>query len=858
MRAMLVCAMLATLAAVTAAEPAAAAVESTRQSTSIPAEPLATALKTLARQRGFQVLYRSELVKALRTRGVSGSLTVDEALAGLLQGTGLTYRFVDPRTVTIVRAEIRSSDEAPTPAADGKATANSQPPGDEAGKPLDPSGPSGSPAAEGGTASLSADSSVLQEVTVTADKIAEPLMSVPMALTALTGSDLERSSSYRFEDYVGKVPGLTMIDDGASSSQLVIRGITTGVNVINTSVASYIDETPFTEAGPGAGSGFIAPDLDTFDMERIEVLKGPQGTLYGANALGGLLKFVTNAPDVSGFAAKVESGVSSVTDGATGFDVHAMVNMPLASDAALRLVGYDTDYPGFIDDPSRGLTDINGEHVSGGRASLLYVPADSFSVRLNALYQVRSWADWPNEDVSPGTLAPIYGSLEQEHLISQPGKLTTQLYNVTMNWDAGFAKLLSSTSYYSNDNQYIQDYSDSYESLLTSVFGAPYGLAVQAKAWYVHSFTQELRLTSSGDGPLQWLAGAYFTNQNADENTAYVPIDATTDKILYSDPLGLGGYVSPTQYREHAGFGNLDYHFSSTFDVSAGARYSENDQTFHEYAPGIFGGGYDFGRTSSQSVVTYSTDARWHVAPRTMLYARVATGFAPGGPNDSVPNQVVPSTYGSSKTVDYELGVKSSELNGLLTTQLSVFDIEWSKIQLVAIISGFGTIVNGSSARSKGFEWDLGYHPLPGLTLGFNGAYTEAYLTQAAPASVNAGVGARLPGSPLWETSTDIEYERSLVGPYSGFASLEWRFSGSRYAEFQSIGPRQVMPSYNVVDLHAGVENDRWSAELYVKNLTNRIVINYIYEETLQGGLGAQSATVMQPRTIGLDLTCKF
>lgn len=856
----LACAVLWALVGFTIANAATAVIDSTAQTTSIPSESLATALRTLARERQFQVLYRSELVRSLRTRGASGTLTVREALAELLEGTGLTYRLVDAHTVTIVRTDRGSSSGTAAPSSHGPEDAGARPPptGNESRTSGDRAAPSGSAAPDRGSSDSSASTAVLQEVTVTADKISEPLMDVPMSLTALTGSELERSASYRFEDYVGSVPGLTMIDNGAMGSQLVIRGITTGVDVINTSVATYIDETPFTESGVSAGAGFIAPNLDTFDMERIEVLKGPQGTLYGANALGGLLKFVTNPPDVSGFAAKVESGVSSVAAGATGFDTHAMVNLPLASDAALRLVGYDTDYPGFINDPSLGATDINGSHVSGGRASLLYVPSEAFSARLNALYQVSSWADWPNEDVNPGTLTPLHGNLVQQHLIGQPGRLTTQLYNLTIRWDTGPARLLSSTSYYSNDNRVIQDYSDAYEPLLTSIFGAPYGLAVSAPAWYVHSFTQELRLTSAGDAPLQWLVGGYFTNQNGNEDTAYLPIDATTHEVLYSDPLGLGGYVGLSHYREYAGFANLDYHFSPTLDVSAGARYSQNSQTFHETAPGLLGGGYDFGTASSQSVVTYSTDARWHVAPRSMLYARVATGFAPGGPNDAVPNRSVPSSFGSSKTVDYEVGIKSRPLEGLLTTQLSVFDIEWSKIQLAAVISGFGTIVNGGAARSKGVEWDLGYHPIAGFTMAFNGAYTDAYLTQPTPASVNGQVGDRLPSSPLWETSTSIDYERALLGSYSGFAGLDWRFSGSRYADFEGTGPRQEMPSYEVVDLHAGVETSIWSVELYVKNLSNAVIINYVQPESLAGGDGPQSATLWQPRCIGVDLTYNF
>lgn len=841
-----------------------------RKPTRIPAEPLGIALQTLAKERGFQVVYVSGQVDHKETRGASGDLTVDEALARLLRGTGLMFRHIADNGVSIAPAGAGapSAQTSPTariaPGQGGRTTQKGKAARSFSGSfrmaRVDRGASSGA-AAIGTPGSVAATGAgVLQEVTVTADKVTEPLMDVPMSLTALTGAELERSASYRFEDYVGKVPGLTLINNGAAGNQLVIRGISTGINIVNTSVATYIDETPFTEAGAAAGASFVAPNLDTFDMQRIEVLKGPQGTLYGANALGGLLKFVTNAPDPSAFASTVETGLTSVTHGSVGFDAHAMVNMPLASDAALRLVGYDTYYPGFIDDPSRGLTGINGEHLSGGRAAALFEPSAAFSIRLNALYQVRSWGDWPDEDVNPDTLTPLHGSLVEENLIRQPGRLTTQLYNVTMNGDAGFAKVLSSTSYYSDNNQMIQDHSDAYGPLLTAVFGAPYGVAGQTEQWYVHAFTQEVRLSSPGDGPLQWLLGGYFTDQRGDEDEIYPPIDATTGKILYSDPLGLGGFLGLTSYREYAGFVNLDYHLSPQLDVSAGARYSRNSQTFHETAPGFFGGGYDFGTASSESVATYSTDARWHVTRESMLYARVATGFAPGGPNIAVPNQVVPSTYGSSKTIDYEVGLKSGLLRKRLTLQLSLFDIEWSKIQIAAVVAGFGTITNGGAARSKGVEWDFAYRPFGGLTLGLNGAYTDAYLTQPTPASVNGNVGERLPGSPLWETSANVDYERVLFGGYSGFAGLDWRFNSSRYADFQPVGmgPRQEMPSFGIADVRVGLETQAWSLQLYVKNIANEIAINYVQPETLVNGLGPQFATVLQPRTVGITLTESF
>ncbi len=677
-----------------------------------------------------------------------------------------------------------------------------------------------------------------------------------MSLTALTGEDLARSQSFRFQDYVGTVPGLQFVDSGGTTSLLAIRGIGNGVNSINSSVATYIDETPYTADGTFTGATRLAPNLDTFDMQRIEILRGPQGTLYGSNALGGLLKYVTNAPDPSAFAATVEAGLSSVEDGGNGFDVHAMVNAPLSSDAALRIVAYSDYYPGFIDDPSRGLKNINGSHFEGGRASLLYEPTQNISIRLSALYQVQSNSDTGNEDVAANSLTPIYGNLTQERLISQPFSTKDQLYNATINWNLGFAKLLSSTSYAHYQLYSLTDYSASYGGYVSFLLGAPYGVAYPNQTT-ANLFTQELRLSSNTEGPLQWQVGAFYTDQSAHNSALLFPIDLATKQVLYNFPTNVGADYFRPKYDEYAGFANLDYNFTPTLDAALGGRYSYNSQTFVERGLGLLGAA-DFGTNSTEGVFTYSGDLRWHVDQENMLYARIVSGFVPGGPNDAVPGSPFPTSYTSSTTMNYEAGIKSHLFNDHVTAEISVFDIDWKKIQLIAIVGGQATITNGGTAQSDGVEWNFGYAPVDGLTLNFNGAYTDARLTQSTPASVNGHAGDLLPYAPNWESSASANYEVPLFGDYSGFAGVTWRFTGSRYADFVPAGTRQEMPSYYLVDLRAGMETTDWTFSLYVKNVGNETAITSLYGEILGYGIGPQTAGVNQPRTIGLELTKKF
>jgi len=807
----------------------------------IEAQPLDAALLELSRQAGIQVMLAGNSFRGQQARAVKGKTTVAIALATLLKETGLTYETVGG-TVTVKPAQTSQRRQ-------------------ETGAPLElawaQTGRSLSDQTLPGGSAQSQQPQALEEIVVTAQKKSENIQDVPMSLTALSGDQLARTQSYRFEDFVGTVPGLTFTDYGALGTQLVIRGLTSGHEAVNSSVATYIDETPYTAEGPFAGSYHIAPNLDPFDMQRIEVLRGPQGTLYGANALGGILKYVTNAPNPAAFEAKVEAGVSTVQGGRSGFDAHGMVNLPLSSTAALRLVGYDNDYPGFIDDPSRGLTDINRSRFAGGRAALLFQPTETFSIRFNALYQNRSYENVGAEDVYPNTLRPIYGTLVQENLVNQPGSTVTQLYNVTLNWDAGFADLLSTTSYANYHPNTTFDYSKEFGATATAVAGQPYGVALGFDD-KVNDFTQELRLASRGESSLQWQVGAFFTNENATNNEPWFEFSSNATPGVLSDPLDFGGYFISTHYREYAGFANLDYRILPTLDVAVGGRYSKNEQTFHENAPGLFGGGTDFETNSSQGVFTYSGDIRWHLTTKNMLYARIAEGFVPGGPNDVVPTAPLPGSYSSSTAVNYEIGLKSSWLDNRATLELSAFHIDWRRIQILALIGGFGSITNGGSARSDGVEWDFAYVPLQGLTLNFNGAYTDAHLTQATPHSVGGEPGDRLPAVPLWETSASAEYDRAVIGDISGFVGVDWRFTGLRYADFSATGPRQSMPSFKILDLRAGIETHRWSATVYVKNVGNVLAINSLQAETLAGGNGPQSAVVYTPRTIGLTLTAKF
>lgn len=428
---------------------------------------------------------------------------------------------------------------------------------------------------------------------------------------------------------------------------------------------------------------------------------------------------------------------------------------------------------------------------------------------------------------------------------------------MTIKYNVGFAELLSSTSDSLFQDNGIVDYSAEFGSLVSRILGGPYGM-VDLYQPHDRSFTQEIRLSSSGARALDWQLGAFYTDQRGADVENFIPTDLTSKTIIYNYPTDLGSSVIPVRYREYAGYADLNYHLSSTVDLGVGSRYSSNDQGFHEVASGIFFGPTDINTASSGNDTTYSGDLRWQPTREQMWYVRVATGYQPGGPNDFLPTSTTASpSYQSSTAINYEIGLKSTLLHDELTANVDVFTIDWRQIQIEAVIGGFNTFTNAGRARSSGAEWQFTYSPFDGLTASLNGAYTHAYLTAPTPAAVDGKVGDRLPGAPLISGSAGVDYNRPVTQQLSAFMGVSWRFTGSRYSDFTAIGNRQEIPSFQIFDIRTGVQADHWSATVYVKNLANKLAIDYVRPETRIAS-GPESAVIYSPRTVGLSLAMTY
>ena len=686
------------------------------------------------------------------------------------------------------------------------------------------------------------DNAADDEIVVTAQKREERLRDVPQSVTAVTAETLERLQANSFEDYVAHVPGLSAVTGQAGNTRLTLRGLNTGS--VASSVGTYVDETPFGSSTSLVNAAQLALDLDPFDVQRIEVLRGPQGTLYGASTLGGLIKFVTTAPSPDAFEARARVSAEQTQDGDPSYAARAVMNMPLGDQAALRVSGIYRDQGGYVDDASRGENDINGVETRGVRAAFLLNATDTLTIRLSAhLQDVNSNAQ---DDIAyfQDPLTPVGGDLDQVRAFSEVSNIDYRIYNATADWNLGFASLISSSSY-SELDQYR-------ESDGTMAFGIASFLANDVTQ---EKFTQEVRLVSPSSDRFEWVLGAFYAREDG----------LIDQEIFFGTPPGTVSGLTATiasEYEEIAAFGGITYKFTPQFDVSIGARYAENEQSVAQGGTAVSTGGED----STDDAVTYSVAPRYRVNDNTMIYARVASGYRPGGPNILGVPSVIPATFDPDETVNYELGVKTDLFSGLLRLDAAVFHIDWTDIQLLVFDGVVSGNSNGSSAESEGVEWSATLSPNDGLTLVWSGAYTDARLTgDTDPIVVGGASGDPLPYSPEWSSTLDVNYEWTLSGDHTAYVGGAWRYVGEQSSGFPGTGgflygAQQIeLPSYNAFDLRGGVEFDHVAVEFFARNVGDERAV------TSFGGFGATlpdapngAANVIRPRTIGVSLSTRF
>lgn len=719
-----------------------------------------------------------------------------------------------------------------------------------------------------------------EAIVITATKRPQVLLDVPQSVTVVSGKTLEAQHANNFQDYLKLVPGLQLDQDTPGEGRLILRGINTGG--VASTVGVYVDETPFGSSTGLVNGAILAGDFDTFDVDRIEVLRGPQGTLYGASSLSGVLRFVTNLPSMSGFEARGRVGIESVQDGDLGYSANAMVNVPLGKTVAFRVSGTYRKDAGFIDSPGTSAADLFGNVLTsdaaknindavsyGGRASLLFRPSDAVSVRLSAIAQNIN-ADAPTVvEADPVTLRPLHG-LSQSQFVPQFTNIKYRVYNGTGIFDLGFGQLTSSTSYSTQLQDFRSDLTFALSGFLQAALGLPPNEFFEPQHTNSKKFTQELRLSNQSH-LLDWLVGAFYTNEKGLINQNFVAVEPGTMTPIQL-PFLLGTANVDSKYDEIAGFANATIHIAPQFDLDVGGRYSHNKQSAHQVSDGVLAGGFnDFPvARSSENVFTYSAAPKFKPNDHTTIYARVAKGFRPGGPNVLPPGAPpdVPTLYHSDSVVSWEAGAKAESTDHRFSIDAAAFHINWSKIQLFAVVNNFGVNVNGSAAKSDGVEFTANAQPVRGLVLSANGAYTNARLTAPTPDVVGGRPGDELPFTPKFSVGLNGDYGWNLGGNTRAHVGASFRHLSGQTANYDpsfvaAFGRQRHIRPYGVIDLDAGVTFGRFDVEGYVKNLGNSHGVTSTTGTTVFGAFpifpdGAIGTGIIRPRTIGLTIAANF
>ncbi len=819
---------------------------------------LAAAIIQFSEQAHVQVISSGIDVGDQTTAGVIGKYTVAEALAVMLKGTGLRYKAMNENTVS-----LQSSKQSPattqTKSGSALTVAQANLAGD--GRVEETVGSTTNPATLAESEQLK-----LGEIIVTAQKRSERLQDVPVPVTVVSAEKLVDNNQLRIQDYYTSVPGLSVMPStsgsGGSFQAVSIRGITTGVYT-NPTVGIAVDDVPYgSSTSIGAGGGSVVADIDPADLDRVEVLRGPQGTLYGASSMGGLLKYVTVDPSTDGVTGRLEGDTSSIYHGNNlGYGARGSANVPLSETVAIRASAFTREDPGYIDNPVLHINGINQDHVSGGRLSALWKPSEVLSVKLSALYQDAKGDGFSDVDKPiNGYAGPALGDLQQNYLRGTGAyDRSVQAYSAILTAKLSSAELTAVSGY--NINRYSDSYDLTYffAPLTLAQFKVP-GTSTPERN-KTDKFTQEVRLSVPIGQSVDGLLGFFYTHENSQYEQSILAINPSTGATV-GDFYNVGFLPG---YTEYAAFTNLTFHITDRFDVEIGGRESQIRQTYSEVDSGPLLTAF-LGEPSPHVVpeqhskadsFTYLATPRFKVSPDLMVYARLASGYRAGGPNLTI-SPGTPPQYSPDTTKNYEIGVKNELLNHTLSIDASLYYIDWNDIQLSLVNpqNGLGYNGNGSRAKSEGLELSVESKPMTGLTVGAWVAWGEAKLTQAFPSTSTAhgAVGDRLPYSSRFSGNVSLREEFPLTNGLTGFVGGSVSYVGDREGEFTSSATRQDLPSFARTDLQSGVKYASWTVNLFVNNVADR-------RGLLTGGLGSYppfAFSYIQPRIAGISVVKTF
>jgi iron complex outermembrane receptor protein len=672
------------------------------------------------------------------------------------------------------------------------------------------------------------DSEPIDEVIVTAQKRASALQDVPFSVSATSERQIRDSGAGNIVDLSRNFAGLTITDLGPGQSQVAIRGVSAGqvvrdlVGGVKESVGVYLDESPISQA-------LFTPDLELFDLERFELLRGPQGTLFGAGSTVGTVRYITRQPRLGSLEGAVELGGQGGTDSEVGGNARGVLNLPVGEGAAVRLVGYYDELGGFIDSfyPRRGVRkDVNGGEKYGGRAALLIQPNEKISITPRVIYQRLKTDGYPRVDVY-SLLGNPFTTTEPAVDPGERGQVTQlregiddefRLADLKLEFGLGDVTLTSVTSYTDRDVVVLRDASQLTGSVTFQLGGTPEEVRFDSPLFdttNLEVFSQELRLSSGGGARFDWLVGAFYqkTDREYGQNLPTPGYDAFLARIglppsaAFNAPPDTPYYSQvPYEFEQIAVFGEGTWRFNDQWSLTAGLRYYDFDEERELTFAGVFADvGYDRvkGKTSSDG---FSPRAILAFEPTedVLLTAQVARGFRLGSINDplnvSICTQQDLQTYSGQPTFDdekvlnYELGAKTRFAEGRVTLNAAVFYSDIDDLQVIADAGSCSSrIVLNAQAESMGGELELLARPGENWDLGLSATWVNAEITRTRTNAMGqpiAGIraGNRLPTSPQFQAAASVTYTWSLA-TLEAFTNFTFQHVGSSYTQLADQEP---------------------------------------------------------------------
>jgi iron complex outermembrane receptor protein len=734
----------------------------------------------------------------------------------------------------------------------------------------------------------------VNDIVVTATRRSESVRDVPFNIQAISSEVLEKSGATDIADFARTVPGLSITDNGAREGvTLVLRGLRTGNEEgLAPTTTVYVDEVPMDMPYHRAPL-----DLKLIDMERVEVLRGPQGTLFGGGAIGGTVRYISKKPNFEKLEGRIGAELSSTRHGGLNYNATGMINVPVADWAAVRANFGRFDNDGFIDNLRLGTKNVNDDRTDSARIAIRLKPTTDLDIDISYYRQAARYGEANLQRESQPRLTVDF---------AHPGgaRYKAQLANVTLGYDFGWANLTASSSFV---DERLRSTNDSTFGIRDVIFGSflnpadlPEITVITDRIAQSQSFTQEFRLVSSSDGPFAWILGGYYNRVRIREiQQELVPVpfpdQAAFEQNIIGAPLNDDKeytYQQDDRTRQYAVFGELKYNFTDAWQASVGGRYFDIrgkgnfysiDQWFgvgardanglartiplpEEFANGRY--------REKGSVWRFNTSYKF--GRDGLVYATIAQGFRPGGFNVATPNTGIPPEgrqYDADDLVSYELGTKFSVLQNRIYVSADVFRIDWSDIQTtVRTPLGFAYLGNAGKAVSQGIEAELSARDIltEGLTLNVGYGYTDAKLTETIS---NIGFkNERMPFVPKHSISIMADYDTEIADSLKFGINASTTFNSSAYADFGAFKPGtsgsgpltnpQYLPikSYWLSNLSLRLENDDWSARLFADNIfdsrfkTSRLFVN---ANSRFSGPDIQFSA-NRPRTFGIELSRRF